>query len=132
MKRVHIVAGIIFNPEQNQIYITKRPDHLHKGGYWEFPGGKVEAGESVEQAMVRELAEEIGIVVTEQRPFQHFNYDYPDKALCFDFMLVSAFAQQPYGREGQQGRWVKVADLVDYEFPEANQPIVERVMVEFA
>lgn len=132
MKRIHIVAGIIFNQDKSKIFITKRPDNLHKGGFWEFPGGKVEAGESIEQAMFRELDEEIGIEVTQQSPFQHLEYDYPEKSLKFDFMLITAFHHQPYGREGQQGEWVAIAELNRYTFPEANVPVLERVMKEFA
>ncbi|EKO3960919.1 8-oxo-dGTP diphosphatase MutT [Vibrio fluvialis] len=132
MKRIHIVAGIIFNQDKSQIFITKRPDNLHKGGFWEFPGGKVEAGESIEQALTRELDEEIGIEVTQQVPFEHLEYDYPEKSLKFDFMLVTAFNHQPYGREGQQGEWVNVAELTNYTFPEANVPVLERVLKEFA
>ncbi|MGV1717496.1 8-oxo-dGTP diphosphatase MutT [Vibrio furnissii] len=132
MKRIHIVAGIIFNQDKSQIFITKRPDNLHKGGFWEFPGGKVEAGESIEQAMARELDEEIGIEVTQQTPFQHLEYDYPEKSLTFDFILVTDFNHQPYGREGQQGEWVNIADLAHYTFPEANLPVLERVLKEFA
>ncbi len=132
MKRIHIVAGIIFNQDKSQIFITKRPDNLHKGGFWEFPGGKVEAGESIEQAMARELDEEIGIEVTQQTPFQHLEYDYPEKSLTFDFILVTDFNHQPYGREGQQSEWVNIADLAHYTFPEANVPVLERVLKEFA
>ncbi|HDM8191851.1 8-oxo-dGTP diphosphatase MutT [Vibrio harveyi] len=132
MKRIHIVAAIIFNQDKSQIFITKRSDDKHKGGFWEFPGGKVEQGESVEQAMIRELEEEIGITVTEQSLFEHLEYDYPEKSLKFDFMTVSQFDNQPYGREGQEGRWVDVAALLDYTFPEANVPILERVIKEFS
>ncbi|MGD1393805.1 8-oxo-dGTP diphosphatase MutT [Vibrio harveyi] len=132
MKRIHIVAAIIFNQDKSQIFITKRPDDKHKGGFWEFPGGKVEQGESVEQAMIRELEEEIGITVTEQSLFEHLEYDYSEKSLKFDFMTVSQFDNQPYGREGQEGRWVDVAALLDYTFPEANVPILERVIKEFS
>ncbi|WP_050937083.1 8-oxo-dGTP diphosphatase MutT [Vibrio harveyi] len=132
MKRIHIVAAIIFNQDKSQIFITKRPDDKHKGGFWEFPGGKVEQGESVEQAMIRELEEEIGITVTEQSLFEHLEYDYPEKSLKFDFMTVSQFDNQAYGREGQEGRWVDVAALLDYTFPEANVPILERVIKEFS
>ena len=132
MKRIHIVAAIIFNQDKSQIFITKRPDDKHKGGFWESPGGKVEQGESVEQAMIRELEEEIGITVTEQSLFEHLEYDYPEKSLKFDFMTVSQFDNQPYGREGQEGRWVDVAALLDYTFPEANVPILERVIKEFS
>lgn len=132
MKRIHIVAAIIFNQDKSEIFITKRPDDKHKGGFWEFPGGKVEPGETIEQAMIRELEEEIGITATEQRLFEHLEYDYPDKSLKFDFICVAQFENQPYGKEGQQGLWVKIADLENYAFPEANVPILERVMKEFS
>ncbi|PMO40069.1 7,8-dihydro-8-oxoguanine-triphosphatase [Vibrio sp. 10N.222.52.B12] len=132
MKRIHIVAAIIFNEDRSQIFITKRPDDKHKGGFWEFPGGKVEQNETVEQAMIRELEEEIGITVTEQALFEHLEYDYPDKSLKFDFITVSQFNNQPYGREGQEGRWVDIIALPNYAFPEANVPILERVVKEFS
>ncbi|MBW3697120.1 8-oxo-dGTP diphosphatase MutT [Vibrio sp. T187] len=131
MKRIHIVAGIIFNPEQSKIFITKRPDNLHKGGFWEFPGGKVEAEETPESAMARELDEEIGITVTKQSLFEHLEYDYPEKSLKFDFMVIHEFEKDPYGKEGQQGEWVRIEDLSGYAFPEANVPILERVIKEF-
>lgn len=132
MKRIHIVAGIIFNQDKSQIFITKRPDNLHKGGFQEFPGGKVEEGESVEQAMTRELEEEIGIKVTEQHLFEHLEYDYPEKSLKFDFIVISNFNNEPYGKEGQEGHWVDIAKLPNYQFPEANVPILERVIKEFS
>ena len=132
MKRIHIVAGIIFNQDKSQVFITKRPDDKHKGGFWEFPGGKVEVGETIEQAMARELDEEIGIKVTEQSLFEHLEFDYTDKSLKFDFILVTDFEQQPYGKEGQQGEWVDLKSLNQYAFPEANLPILERVIKEFS
>ncbi len=132
MKRTHIVAAIIFNAAKSQVYITKRPDHVHKGGLWEFPGGKVEPGESIEQAMCRELEEEVGILVTGQSVFEHLEFDYSDKALVFDFIVVSEFENEPYGKEGQQGKWVDVQRLAEHSFPEANMSIVKRVITEFA
>ncbi|PTQ24904.1 8-oxo-dGTP diphosphatase MutT, partial [Vibrio sp. 10N.286.46.E10] len=114
MKRIHIVAGIIFNQDKSQVFITKRPDDKHKGGFWEFPGGKVEVGETIEQAMTRELDEEIGIKVTEQSLFEHLEFDYTDKSLKFDFILVTDFEEQPYGKEGQQGEWVSLESLNQY------------------
>ncbi len=132
MKRIHIVAGIIFNQDKSQVFITKRPDDKHKGGFWEFPGGKVEVGETIEQAMARELDEEIGIRVTEQSLFEHLEFDYTDKSLKFDFILVTDFEEQPYGKEGQQGEWVSLESLKQYDFPEANVPILERVVKEFS
>ncbi len=131
MKRVHIVAAIIFNQDRTQIYITKRPDNLHKGGFWEFPGGKVESGESVGEAITRELFEEIDIKVTEFELFEHLLHDYPDKSLEFDFVSVLAFDNQPYGKEGQEGCWVSIADLTNYTFPEANIPILNKVVEKY-
>ncbi|MGD8170971.1 8-oxo-dGTP diphosphatase MutT [Vibrio sp. TRT 21S02] len=132
MKRIHIVAAIIFNQDKSQVFITKRPDDKHQGGFWEFPGGKVEDNESIEQAMIRELEEEIGIVTTEQQRFEHLEFDYPDKSLKFDFITVTQFDGEPYGREGQQGEWVAVSQLPNYSFPEANISILQRVVKEFS
>ncbi|GLT18541.1 7,8-dihydro-8-oxoguanine-triphosphatase [Vibrio zhanjiangensis] len=132
MKRIHIVAAIILNAEKNEVFITKRPEDKHKGGYWEFPGGKVEEQETISQALIRELDEEVGILVTQHSLFEQLEYDYPDKSLKFDFMLVTDFNNQPFGKEGQQGKWIPIGELSHYEFPEANQTIVERVLSEYA
>ena len=132
MKRIHIVAAIILNTQQNQIFITKRPEKSHKGGYWEFPGGKVEGEESAQQGLIRELQEEVDITATEMTLFEHFDFDYPDKSLTFDFFMISAFDGQPYGKEGQEGKWVTIGELKDYPFPEANEPVLEKVIKRFA
>ncbi|WP_417883947.1 8-oxo-dGTP diphosphatase MutT [Vibrio rumoiensis] len=131
MKRIHIVAAIILNTQQDQIFITKRPEKLHKGGYWEFPGGKVEVGESAEQGLIRELQEEIDITATEMSLFEHFDFDYPEKSLTFDFFIVSGFSGKPYGKEGQEGKWVAIEQLTEYRFPEANEPVLEKVIAHF-
>ena len=128
MKRLHIVAAIIFNADKTEIFITKRHKDVHKGGLWEFPGGKVEHGETIEQAIVRELFEEIGINVIELTHFQHLDYDYSDKALKFDFFNVISFENAPYGKEGQLGEWVPIKSLESFEFPEANIPILKKVI----
>ena len=128
MKRVHIVAAVILNEEQDQVFITKRPEKAHKGGFWEFPGGKVELDESAEQALIRELNEEVGIETTELTLFESLNHDYSDKSLYFDFFTVTKFNHFPYGKEGQQGLWVPISELNQYEFPEANVPILNKVM----
>lgn len=132
MKRTHIVAGVILDKSQRHVFITKRPDHVHKGGFWEFPGGKVEAGESREQAIARELDEEIGIQVTVCNAYEHFEFDYTDKSLVFDFMLIEGFDGEPFGKEGQQGQWVAIDILDQFSFPEANVSIVKQIMQQFA
>ena len=78
MKRVHVAAAVI-RDGSGQILIARRADSQHQGGLWEFPGGKVEADESVETALARELHEELGIVVGAARPLIQVRHDYLDK-----------------------------------------------------
>nr|GEY60322.1 arginine biosynthesis bifunctional protein ArgJ, chloroplastic [Tanacetum cinerariifolium] len=94
------------------------------GGLWEFPGGKVEAGESVDAALARELHEELGISVTSARPLIKISHDYPDKQVLLDVWEVSSFTGEPHGVEGQPLAWVSQRELAEYDFPAANRPIV--------
>ncbi len=123
MKRVHVAAAVIRNAA-GEILIARRPEDKHQGGLWEFPGGKVEAGEPVLQALARELDEELGIRPTQARPLIRISHDYPDKQVLLDVWLVSAFSGEAYGREQQPLRWVSPCDLSGYDFPAANRPIV--------
>lgn len=123
MKRVHVAAAVIL-AEDCRILIAKRPDDKHQGGLWEFPGGKVEEGEDVRVALARELEEELAIQPTAARPLIQVRHDYPDKQVLLDVWEVSAFSGEPHGAEGQPLAWVTQRELLDYEFPAANQPIV--------
>ena len=125
--RVHVAAGIIVN-SYGEILLAKRPDHTHQGGLWEFPGGKLDAGESVEQALIRELHEELGIHIHRCEPFMQVEHDYADKQVLLDFWRVTGFAGEPKGAEGQMIVWVSLQDLPDYSFPAANRPVVEHLL----
>lgn len=132
MKRIHVVAAVIYAaPGINQILIAKRPDHLHQGGLWEFPGGKVDQGESPWQALVRELREELDINVTTAEPMMQLSHDYSDKQVMLDIWQVTGFEGQARGVEGQECCWVSLAEIVadnsDYQFPAANRVILERL-----
>lgn len=122
MKRILVAAAVI--RRDGKILIAQRPLDKHQGGLWEFPGGKVEDGEPVQQALVRELEEELGITVTASRPLIRITHDYPDKSVCLDVWEVSDFRGEAHGREGQPVRWVSESELGDYEFPAANHPIL--------
>lgn len=123
MKRVHVAAAVIRDREQ-RILIARRADSQHQGGLWEFPGGKLEAGEAVQAALARELREELGIEVLAARPLIQVAHDYPDKQVLLDVWEVSDFSGQPHGAEGQPLAWVSARQLSGYDFPEANRPIV--------
>jgi 8-oxo-dGTP diphosphatase len=128
---VHVAVGVIFNSKQDQILIAKRPNHLHQGGLWEFPGGKVSSGEAIEHALARELFEELGISDIQAEPLMHILYDYTDKKVYLDIWIIHQFNGQAQGKEGQQCEWVNLQDLLSsqsqYQFPAANQPILDRL-----
>lgn len=120
---VHVAVGVIHNGS-GEILIARRHGHLHQGGLWEFPGGKVEPGEPVEQALRRELREELAIAVEQASPLIKIAHDYGDKRVLLDVWRVDAFSGQPRGAESQPIRWVAQADLPNWKFPAANKPIV--------
>ena len=111
---------------QRQILISKRAKDVHQGGFWEFPGGKVEANEVVVDALSRELFEELGITVKceDVSPLIQIAHDYGDKQVLLDVYTVHRFDGEASGREGQPIKWVVEADLLTYSFPEANKSIV--------
>jgi 8-oxo-dGTP diphosphatase len=118
-----VAAGVILN-ESGQILIAQRPDHLHQGGLWEFPGGKLEAVETPRQALDRELKEELDIQVERASPLMTLRHDYPDRCVRLHVWRVERFSGTPQGLQGQPMTWVSRSDLPGYEFPAANGPIV--------
>ncbi len=123
---VHVAVGVILN-SAGQIFIAKRADHLHQGGLWEFPGGKVDAGETVQQALSRELREELAIAVTSCSALMEIRHDYGDKSVLLDVWIVDAFEGEAIGNEGQETAWVDVSELRAYEFPQANEAIIAAI-----
>lgn len=127
-KLIHVAAAVIEDGLGN-IFLAKRPDDKHQGGLWEFPGGKVESGESSKTALVRELDEEIGIKVTKCQPLIQVPYHYADKSVFLDVFRVTAFTGTAWGKEGQEVCWVPLNELDTYSFPAANQPILNAVLL---
>lgn len=126
---IQVAAGIIRN-EFGQIYLTQRLEGQDFAQALEFPGGKVDAGETPEEALKRELEEEIGIHILSAFPYESFRFDYPTKVIEFFFYLVEEWVGEAFGREGQEGFWVAQADLDESEFPPANSRLIQRLKSE--
>jgi len=120
---VHVVAAVIVNRD-NQVLLALRPDHVHQGGLWEFPGGKVELDESPRQALARELKEELGLELVAARPLIRVLHHYSDKSVLLDVWYVDRTEGKAQGCEGQLIRWVDRSQLDNYSFPAANLPIL--------
>src|SRR5690606_37876357 len=110
-----------------RILIARRADTAHQGGLWEFPGGKVEPGETVQQALQRELLEELGVTTGDFTPLIQIAHDYGDKAVLLDVYRGVIQAGTAHGREGQPLKWVTPGELNGYAFPAANRPIVSAI-----
>ena len=123
MKRLQVAVGVIKNT-RGQILISLRDESLHQGGLWEFPGGKIEPGESADQALARELKEELAITVITATPLITVKHQYPDLAVQLHVFLVNQFSGDAKSCEGQPFKWVNPAELTNYVFPAANQPII--------
>ncbi|MGB5831271.1 MAG: Nudix family hydrolase [Thiohalocapsa sp.] len=120
---IHVAAGAIAD-DHGRILIAKRSDQAHQGGLWEFPGGKLHAGESPVEGLGRELLEELGIQVRASRPLIRIKHDYGDRRVLMDVYRVEAYDGEPVGREGQPLAWVE-PDVMDPElFPAADRPII--------
>ncbi len=122
-KYLQVAVGVIKDKTGN-VLISLRHDKAHQGGLWEFPGGKVESGETVEQALARELKEELDISVGDLSPLIQIKHQYTDLNVLLDVWTVSSFSGQAKGCEGQEIKWVSQNELSDYCFPEANIPII--------
>jgi len=121
--QLQVAVGVVKNAA-GQILIALRDEALHQGGLWEFPGGKLEAGETALQALVRELQEELAITVNSASPLITIKHQYPDLAVQLLVFEVTDFSGVAQGNEGQPLQWVAEDTLLDYAFPAANQPII--------
>jgi len=126
MSLVHVAVGVVLN-SRNEVLIALRAKQAHQGGLWEFPGGKVEADETIQQALVRELKEELDIIAECFKPLVVIEHDYGDKTVRLDVWLVTRFDGVPVGCEGQQVKWANIDVLTGYEFPAANKKIIEKI-----
>lgn len=126
MKQVHVAVGVVIN-DKHEVLIAKRHSHQHQGGLWEFPGGKVEPGETTFSALKREFKEEVNLDLIQSESLLVVEHDYGDKQVKLDTLVVKHFSGIAVGLEAQEVKWVKVNELTSYEFPKANEVILDAI-----
>lgn len=124
-KHIQVAAAVIF--VNGQFLLSKRKAEQHQGNKWEFPGGKIDNAETVEQALVRELKEELDIKVEGQQEFMALDFEYPEKKVSLYFQLVTEFTGQERGVEGQEVAWFTPQAIQQLTFPDANLPVLEKI-----
>lgn len=123
---VEVAAAIIWH--QGKILISQRDANSHLPGYWEFPGGKRERGESFEECLVREINEELNVRITVRGLFDTIVYEYPEKQVTLKFFWCDYSEGELMPLGCLQFRWVSPQELAQYRFPPANEPIVKRIV----
>lgn len=136
---IHVAVAVII--KNGHVLISKRAQNVHQGGLWEFPGGKVESGEMIFDALGREIMEELGIHINNARSLIKLVHHYSDKSVVLDTLIVTSFEGKNYqldsaldnqkqlGLEGQLVKWVRLEELDNYQFPAANQAIINALML---
>jgi 8-oxo-dGTP diphosphatase len=120
---IHVAAGALADA-QGRILIAKRRERVHQGGLWEFPGGKLERGETPAEGLARELFEELGVRIRSWRPLIRIHHDYGDRLVLLDVYRVDDYEGKPIGREGQPLAWVAPDAMDPVLFPAADRPII--------
>ena len=124
-KRISLVVACALVDEDNRVLIAKRPDDRHMGGLWEFPGGKVDRDELPEDALIRELEEELGIDVTRSclAPLTFASHGYEEFHLLMPLYICRIWEGDVVAKEGQELAWVRPSRLSEYEMPPADEPL---------
>ena len=124
-----LVAACALIDSDGRVLIAQRPEGKMMAGLWEFPGGKVEAGELPEETLIRELNEELGIVVKEEclAPLTFASHVYPEFHLLMPLYICRRWEGFVEGREKQKLKWVRPSDLRNYPMPPADEPLISHL-----
>lgn len=123
---IDVVAGIILNADKTKILMSQRTD-IEFINQWEFPGGKIDKGETSEQALVRELKEELSIDIVDYQLYFQKSHSYPNKTINLSFFWVTSFTGEPKGMESQPVEWQDVTSMHALNFLAANKEVVKQV-----
>lgn len=125
-KKILLVAACALVDQDGRILLAQRPEGKSLAGLWEFPGGKVEVGETPEETLVRELEEELGITtkVACLAPLTFASHTYETFHLLMPLYVCRRYEGIPHGKEGQAVKWVKPKALRDYPMPPADEPLI--------
>lgn len=125
MPKIDVSAGLVFR--DGKLLITQRHADAHLGGLWEFPGGKVEPGETFAQCLIRELREELGIEVAVGELFETMEHHYPEKSVLLKFFACRWLAHEPQALGCSALAWVSREELSCYRFPAADARLLARL-----
>lgn len=130
MTKIVLVAACALVDVDGRVLLAQRPEGKSMAGLWEFPGGKVEAGERPEETLIRELHEELGIEVNEAclAPLTFASHTYQDFHLLMPLYICRRWDGFPQGRENQALKWVRAIRLRDYPMPAADEPLIPHIM----
>ena len=120
---IHVVAGALFDAH-GRVLIAQRPAGKHMAGGWEFPGGKVEPGETPRAALIRELQEELGIDVHEAAPLIAYEHEYPHRRVLLDLWVVGCYTGEPQPLDAPALQWTAIDDLERVGLLEADWPMI--------
>jgi 8-oxo-dGTP diphosphatase len=130
MKRIEVAVGVVMD-DAGRFLVGQRVVQDRYFNKWEFPGGKIEAGESISSALDREFREEVGISVAASQPLIELMHDYPDRHVHLHVYLVTEFTGQIAPLEGQALAWVDFDELDKLDFLAGNQPIIDALKVRY-
>jgi mutator protein MutT len=124
----HVTAGLL--QQDGMVLITKRPVGSHLAGYWEFPGGKQEAGETLEECLVREMKEELGVNVRAGKRLLTVNHEYENRIISLYLFQCTHLGGELKPLACEEIRWVHPEDLTQYRFPPPDEKIIQLLTLE--
>jgi 8-oxo-dGTP diphosphatase len=126
-KKVDVVGAVIYDGASKKFLVTMRDRNRMRGGLWEFPGGKIDAGESPEEALKREILEELNCEIAVGKQVENYTYSYPELTVRLITYLCTIVSGEPQLSEHEDMKWVSKEEIEELNFPEADLPTVHKI-----